>query len=148
MPRQSAAAAAMPPVPHAHATRLSPPSDLDPLAVAVWCRIVASCAPTHFNPADGELLRAFVEAATLSQEAYREMRAHGRVLDGRPSPWLVISEKATRTMSALAPRLRLGPSARTDPKTTARQMNGRPASIYSTLGWDDEEEETRRHHRD
>jgi hypothetical protein len=83
------------------------------------------------------MLRAYCEAAVLSQEAFREMQEQGRVVNGKVSPWLVVVEKATRSLSALAPRLRLGPSARSDPKVVARQLkNGQQASIYQRLGWE------------
>ena len=143
MPRISSAALATPqPLSHGHSKRLSPPADLDPAATVVWRRIVAACAAGHFSLADSELLRAYCEAAVLSQEAFATMQHEGRVIDGKVSPWMPLLEKSTRALSALAPRLRLGPSARTDPKTTARQLNNRgPASIYDRLGWNDHEED-------
>ena len=133
MPRKSAAADAIAPLVDARLTRLSPPSDLDPAAAIVWRRLVAATHPTHFTAADIELLQAYVEAAVLAQEAFREMREHGRVVNGRPSPWLTLQEKSVRALSSLAPRLRLGPSARTDPKTTARQQADLRPALYDLL---------------
>src|SRR5262245_56659012 len=135
MPRQSQAARLISPRPHVTRTRLSPPDDLDPTATTVWRRLVGSCDPHHFNHADVELLRTYVEAAVLAQEAYAQMREHGRIVGGKVSPWFTLLEKSTRTLASLAPRLRLGPSARTDPRTTARQLSKLgPPSIYETLG--------------
>ena len=45
----------------------------------------------------------------------------GAVVDGKPSPWIVVQDKAVRAMVALSMRLRLSPQSRTDPKTLARQ---------------------------
>jgi phage terminase small subunit len=140
VPRKSAVATMLQPSANARSNRLPPPSDLDPATAAVWRRLIGSCHPDHFNHSDVELIRAYVEAAVLAQEAYAEMRAHGRIIDGRPSPWLPLLEKTTRTLAGLAPRLRLGPSARTDPKTTTRQQNGMRPSIYDTLNLDDVEQ--------
>ena len=132
MPRRSAAAASLPLVNH-RPSRLAPPRDLDPAVLAVWRRITSSLDVRHFVAADGELLRAFCEAAVLSQEAFVELRRGGRVVGGKPSPWLIILEKSTRTLGALAPRLRLGPSARSDPKVLARRLSGPGPSIYDLM---------------
>jgi phage terminase small subunit len=135
MPRKSRAERAISPLVDRRATRLPPPDDLDDAAAAVWRRIVASCAPKHFTAADVELMRCYCESAVLSQESYAQMRDHGPVVDGRPSPWLALQDKAVRALAMLAPKLRLGPSARTDAKVTARQQrSGLPPSIYDTLG--------------
>src|SRR5262245_29915399 len=134
MPRKSATAYATAPYPNVRPTRLAPPLDLDAAAVATWRRIVGACQPDHFVAADSELLRAYVEAAVLSQEAFRELQLNGRIVDNRLSPWALLLEKSTRTLASLAPRLRLGPSARQDPKTTARAFkNGPPPSIYELM---------------
>ena len=141
MPRKSAAAAAVSPRVDARGNRLQPPSDMDDASSAVFRRLTASNRPSHFTHADIELLRAFAEAAVLATQAYKELRAAGPVIAGRPSPWLTVQEKSVRALGVLAPKLRLGPSARTDPKTTARGMPDRPPSIYDTLGWTTEAEQ-------
>jgi P27 family predicted phage terminase small subunit len=125
---------------NARANRLPPPVGMEPEVATVWRRLVGACAPDHFTAADVELLSAYVEAAVMSREAFQQMREHGRIIDKRASPWLVVQEKSVRAMSALAPKLRLGPSARTDPKTTARAQNGLVPSIYDRLNLDDAEQ--------
>jgi phage terminase small subunit len=121
MPRRSAAALAMAPLVDVRMKRLPCPRDLDPSSREIWTRLTATCRADHFRAADTELLRCYCENAVLAQEAFREMQAHGRIVDNKPSPWLMLLEKSTRALASLAPRLRLGPSARLDPKTVARR---------------------------
>jgi phage terminase small subunit len=45
-------------------------------------------------------------------QAVREMREHGAVVNGKVSPWITVQEKAQRAMVALSMRLRLSPQAR------------------------------------
>jgi len=53
--------------------------------------------------------------------------AKGAVTAGKASPWLNVQERAIRAQATLAMRLGLCPSARTDPKTTAREQT--PATL-------------------
>ncbi|MCC6172395.1 MAG: P27 family phage terminase small subunit [Gammaproteobacteria bacterium] len=96
------------------------PSDLSPGARAVWKAVTAAVAHDHFRASDAPLLRTYCEACALADEAAAELAANGAVVDGKLSPWLLVQEKASRTQSTLALRLRLCPSSRTDPKTLAR----------------------------
>src|SRR5262245_27156668 len=102
MPRKSAAALAVTPMVNTVPSRLAPPDDLDPDATTVWRRLVGSCAPDHFNGADIELLRCYAESAVLAREAFEQMREHGRIVDGKPSPWLQLQEKSVRLGCASA----------------------------------------------
>jgi hypothetical protein len=43
------------------------------------------------------------------------------VIEGKPSPWIYVQEKAIRTLTALSMRLRLSPQSRIDPKAVARR---------------------------
>jgi hypothetical protein len=64
----------------------------------------------------------------MAETAARELAAGGMVTaDGRISPWFAIHERATKSLVALALRLRLSPQARADkaPKTLPR-----PTSYY------------------
>ena len=45
----------------------------------------------------------------------------GAVINGKPSPWITVQEKAVRAMVALSMRLRLSPQSRIDAKTLGRQ---------------------------
>ena len=69
------------------------------------------------------LLARYIESDVLAELAAAELRENGAVIDGRPSPWLTVQEKAVRAMVALSLRLRLAPSARLDPKTVGRHEN-------------------------
>jgi phage terminase small subunit len=82
---------------------------------------VTGCDADHFRQTDLPLLSRYCEAAILAEQAALELR-NGAVVDGKPSPWIVIQEKSVRAMVALSMRLRLSPQSRLDPKTVARQL--------------------------
>ena len=60
----------------------------------------------------------------LCDRAAAELEAEGPVVKGRVNPWLTVLEKTTKSQSMLATRLRLCPSARSDPQTIARHTPG------------------------
>jgi|SRR5215216_7851150 len=99
--------------------RLNPPETLGEPERVLFTSLVAANSPEHFRPSDLPLLCRYCEASILAEQAAGELR-HGAVIDGRPSPWLVVSEKSTRALVALSMRLRLSPQSRIDPKTIAR----------------------------
>jgi phage terminase small subunit len=83
--------------------------------------LVSTIAPQQFKPSDMPLLESYARATLLERQAYAELESKGPIwCDGRPSPWLVIAEKATRAIVALSARLRLSPQHRSDPKTQPR----------------------------
>jgi phage terminase small subunit len=45
------------------------------------------------------------------------------VVNGRPSPWIVVQEKAVRAMTALAMRLRLSPQARRERAQAPKRLD-------------------------
>jgi phage terminase small subunit len=100
--------------------RLEPPSTLSQPERDLFQSIVGANDARHFNLSDMALLRAYVQASVLSEKAAAELRK-APLLDNKPSPWLVVSEKAVRAMVALSARLRLSPQSRLDPKTVARR---------------------------
>jgi hypothetical protein len=57
------------------------------------------------------LLEQYCENVILNKKAAAELRT-APIVDGKPSPWLVIAEKSHRACVALAMRLRLSPQAR------------------------------------
>jgi hypothetical protein len=81
---------------------------------------VAGCDRDHFRPSDLPLLVRYVEAAALGDQAAEQLRL-GAVINGKPSPWITVQEKAVRAMVALSMRLRLSPQSR-DPQTLGRQQ--------------------------
>jgi phage terminase small subunit len=98
---------------------VQPPEHLGEIERERFADIVSSCNAGHFSHSDISLLCRYVEADVLAEEAAAELRKHGAVVDGRPSPWLIIQEKQVRALIGLSLRLRLCPSARIDRKSTA-----------------------------
>jgi phage terminase small subunit len=82
---------------------------------------VSGCDAGHFREPDLPLLSRYCEAAVLAEQAALELR-NGAVVDGKPSPWIVIQEKCVRAMVSLSMRLCLSPQSRIDPKTLTRQQ--------------------------
>jgi phage terminase small subunit len=101
--------------------RLLPPASLSDADRTVFVDLVTTCDPTHFQPSDLRLLCRYCEAPVLAEQAALELR-RGAVVDGKPSPWITIQEKAVRAMVSLSMRLRLSPQSRIDPKTLGRKQ--------------------------
>jgi phage terminase small subunit len=108
-------------------TRLDPPAGLGKGAAAIFRALVASADPTHFRRSDLPLLVEYANACAAAAAAAAELEAGGAVINGRPSPWLIVQEKSVRAMTALSLRLRLSPQSRMDRKIAAL-TNARPAS--------------------
>src|SRR5262245_16478073 len=117
----------------AEVARLAPPAGLDRRTAKVFAQIVATCPRGHFVESDTLLLVEYCRAALLAERADRELRRSGPVVNGKASAWLLVQEKAVRAMVALSLRLRLSPSARTDPKTTGKRAHGPRPSIYDDM---------------
>jgi phage terminase small subunit len=107
--------------------RLQPPPTLSAKEREVFQAVVSACDARHFRASDVPLLSRFCELSVMSERAARELRK-AAVIDGKPSPWVIVREKSVRGLLAVATKLRLTPSARTDPKTLARvrQPTGLP----------------------
>ncbi len=101
--------------------RPSPPAGLSDPEREMFAAIIAGCEADHFRQTDLPLLSRYCEAAILAERAALELR-NGAVVDGKPSPWIVVQEKSVRAMVSLSMRLRLSPQSRLDPKTLARQQ--------------------------
>ena len=104
-----------------HQARPLPPACLSEPERELFASIVGGCDADHFRQTDLPLLSRYCEAAILAERAARELR-NGAVVDGKPSPWVVVQEKCVRAMVSLSMRLRLSPQSRIDPKTLARQQ--------------------------
>jgi len=102
-------------------TRPAPPASLSEPEREMFVTIIAGCDAGHFRQTDLPLLSRYCEAAVLAEHAALELR-NGAVMDGKPSPWIVIQEKCVRAMVSLSMRLRLSPQSRLDPKTLGRQQ--------------------------
>ena len=112
-------------------TRPSPPACLSEPERELFVSIVAGCDAGHFRSTDLPLLSRYCEAAVLAEQAALELR-NGAVVDGKPSPWIVIQEKSVRAMVSLSMRLRLSPQSRLDPKSLARQQPHSGPRLWET----------------
>src|SRR5262245_48310031 len=100
--------------------RLQPPEHLGPDEQRRFIDLVTSCDPSHFRASDLPLLARYCEADVLAERAAHELQTQGAVVNGKPSPWIIVSEKAVRALVALSMRLRLSPQSRLDSRTIAR----------------------------
>jgi phage terminase small subunit len=103
--------------------RLSPPEDLAPAEKRIFVDIVGSIEPKHFTPSDMPLLVSYCVAINQEREANHHLRTEGHVIAGKPSPWIVVQEKAHRMMAALSMRLRLAPQSRARTKIKPDQVS-------------------------
>ena len=124
MPRRSVEALTTIPRVDGRPSRLTAPRHLSSAAAGIWREIVAALPAEHLRPSDEALMASYCEWTATARRAAAELATNGEVIDGKPSAWLIVAEKAQRAQAALAPKLRLCPSARTDPKTVARARGG------------------------
>jgi hypothetical protein len=120
------------------AGRLQPPDRLSEDARRCFADLIGSTASGHFKAADLSLICRYAETAAIAERAALMLeRPDTLVTDGKPSPWFTIHQTATKTLSGLAIRLRLGPQSRmrSQSKKTVSQM-----SYYDEMkmkpGWD------------
>ena len=116
MPRRSAADLSVLRV-DGRPDRLVPPATLAPDARATFLAIVKSVEPEHFRPGDVHLLCRMAVACVWSERAEHGLELDGGIVDGRPSPWIVIQEKQIRAVAVLATKLRLCPQSRVDARS-------------------------------
>jgi hypothetical protein len=111
--------------------RIRPPPGLGGREKEVFLSLVAACPAAQFQPSDAALIARWAESIVLAEQAAGELEAGGVVTsDGKVSPWFTVHQRASKTVSELALRLRLGPQSRQPraPKTKAR-----PLSYYEEL---------------
>ena len=90
-----------------------------------------ACPLSHFQAADLPLLCRWAELTVMAETAAGELTAGGMVTgDGKVSPWFSIHERATRGLTALALRLRLGPQSRAK---KAPKVTPGPVSYYDKM---------------
>jgi len=113
--RISSAALAVAPAVDGQPPKLVPPNDQTAAERDIFDSIVSSTARSHFRPADSPLLCSYCRAIVLEQRA-------AAALDRDPfdKTAMLLWEKSSRAMTALAAKLRLCPSARQHPRSTAR----------------------------
>jgi len=116
MPRRSKAELAMASVIQPHApTPVQPPASLSEPARKAFVELVTDCAPDHFEASDVTLLARYANAVVFTEQAEARLQANPD-----DTKALALWEKATRTMSGLALRLRLGPQSRREKAKTPR----------------------------
>lgn len=98
--------------------------------------VVNSVDPAHFSEVGAPLLEAYAQSAALATEAAQRLDADGAVVEGKPSPWLAVSEKAIKQLVALSARLRICPQSRFD--RLGAGANARPQPDRGKASqWDD-----------
>src|SRR5258708_18441284 len=78
------------------------------------------------------MFRSWAEAAAAAEEAAFQMAQPGGMVtaDGKVSPWFAIHASATKTLNALALRLRIGPQSRA---RTQSKKELAPISYYDKM---------------
>lgn len=97
--------------------RLEPPACLTRAQAREWEAIVSSLPAGYFRPSDIPMLTAFCAAAAIHRECTEIVEREGVILDGEkgyrfPNPAVAMMSQQASTMSQLAMKLRLCPSAR------------------------------------
>jgi P27 family predicted phage terminase small subunit len=88
------------------------PAGLSAEEERIFQQLLASVDGDHLHPGDLPLLVSYCQAIAQHDRAVQAIRREGDVVDGKPSPWITVQEKAQRAMVALSMRLRLSPQAR------------------------------------
>ena len=132
MPRKSPASLSIV-TPKRPRSLLVPSADAPAEVVEVFREILTATRADHFVPGDAPLVQAYAEAIVLARKAAVALEAEGPVVAGRTSPWLIVQEKAHRSVAALSARLRLSPQHRADSRSADRRKDGPPASIYKLM---------------
>jgi hypothetical protein len=93
--------------------RLRPPATLGELERRAFVDLVTSVPAGQFRECDLPLLCRWAELTVICEQARGELAVQGMVTaDGKVSPWFSIHAQATKALSGLALRLRLGPQSR------------------------------------
>jgi hypothetical protein len=101
--------------------RLFPPAGLTAVEKEIFVGLIASEKPERFRPSDLDALCAYAGVIALEREARRKLRQEGRVVDGKPSPWLAVLAQAHKSMLSFMRALRLSPLARGPNNPTRRE---------------------------
>jgi len=92
---------------------LRPPTSLGEPEKRAFLDLVTTTPAGQFQPSDLPLLCRWAELTVMCEQARGELAAQGMVTsNGKVSPWFSIHAQATKGLSGLALRLRLGPQSR------------------------------------
>jgi hypothetical protein len=106
--------------------RLSPPTSLGEAEKRAFLDLVMSCPSGQFQGCDLPLLCAWAETVVLRERMATRMAVEGELDEkGRPSGAFTIHKEATKTLNALALRLRISPQSRMQrqPKREMRSIS-------------------------
>lgn len=132
MPRKSVAELTTLPVAPGRAVgRLMPDRGLPDGVRSIFLATVRAAPPAHFCELDRVALVEFAQAAARCQRAEAAIAQEGDVVNGKPSPWLLVLRDARHQVTALLPKLRLCPSARIQAKS-ARAADDGPVAVDFT----------------
>lgn len=113
--------------------RPAAPDWLAPAQAREWDLIVNSLPADYFRPSDAPMLAAYCCAAAAHREASEVLDREGLICEGAkgyrfPNPAAAIMSQQSSTMSQLATKLRLCPSARIakGEKAPKGQVGNRP----------------------
>lgn len=128
MPRKSLVSLTMPRV--TGTAPLCPDPSLPPDVREIFEAAVAAAPDTHFTELDRVALIEFSQAAARCRRAEAAIAQEGDVVNGKPSPWLLVLRDARHQVTNLLPKLRLCPSARIQAKQVrAAPTDPRPWEI-------------------
>jgi phage terminase small subunit len=97
--------------------RLRPPASLGEPEKQAFLDLVTTTPAGQFQPSDLPLLIRWAELTVMCEQARGELAVQGMVVTddkgkASVSPWFTIHQQATKALSGLALRLRLGPQSR------------------------------------
>jgi hypothetical protein len=93
--------------------RLRPPASLGDAERRVFLDLITATPAGQFTAADLPLLCAWAETVALRERMAARMAIEGELDEkGKPSGAFTVHQQATKTLSGLALRLRLGPQSR------------------------------------
>jgi hypothetical protein len=111
--------------------RLSPPTSLGEAEKRAFLDLVMACPVSQFAACDLPLLCRWAETVALAERMATRMAIEGELDEkGKPSGAFTIHKEATKTLTALALRLRVSPQARMQ-KAPKREM--RAVSYYERM---------------
>jgi hypothetical protein len=120
--------------------RLTPPAGLGEAERRVFLDLVTTVPAGQFQPCDLPLLCAWAETVALRERMAARMEVEGELDEkGKPSGAFTIHREATKTMNALALRLRVSSQSRAQ-KAPRREV---AAGYYDRLQLEMDAEEQR-----
>jgi hypothetical protein len=124
--------------------RLKPPASLGEPEKRAFFDLISRVPAGQFQECDLPLLCRWAELTVMAETAAGKLAVAGMVTtDGKVSPWFSVHERATKGLTLLALRLRLGPQSRASkaPKTLAGELSYYDRRALED-GRDDEDNET------